>query len=342
VLFHENLVVSRTGKSRLPAPKPSEARLVQQLRRELTAVREELQSVVEAQEAAQEEFKSANEEILSSNEELQSTNEELETAKEELQSANEELTKLNEELLTRNNELGQLNSDITNLLSSINVPILMLSQELRIRRFTPVAGMLLNLIPGEVGRPITDINPNIDLPNFDRLVAGVIDSMAAREQEVRAKDGRWYSLRIRPYRTLENKIDGATVIFLDIDALKKSRQAEAVFDTIREPLLLLTSKQRVLSANRPFLRLLGIDEQSTLNRPLYELGGGLFDIPELRSLLEDALTKRQTVEEFKVEVLTPKAGKRTLLLNARKIKGDPDGEDVILLAMEDATGRMER
>jgi len=261
VLFHETLLISRPGKSRLPSPRKSETRLAQQLRRELTAVRDELQSVVEAQEAAQEEFKSANEEILSSNEELQSTNEELETAKEELQSANEELTTLNEELLTRNNELGQLNSDITNLLSSINVPILMLSQELRIRRFTPVAGMLLNLIPGDVGRPITDINPNIDLPNFDRLVAGVIDSMIAREQEVRARDGRWYSLRIRPYRTLDNKIDGATVIFLDIDALKKSRQAEALFNTIREPLLLLTSKLRVLSANRPFLRLLDVDEQ---------------------------------------------------------------------------------
>jgi two-component system CheB/CheR fusion protein len=166
--------------------------------------------------------------------------------------------------------------------------------------------------------------------------------MNVREQEVRGKDGRWYSLRIRPYRTLENKIDGATVTFLDIDALKKSRQAEAVFETIREPLLMLTSKLRVLSANRPFLRLLGLDEQSTLNQPLYEIAGGQLDVPELRSLLEDALYKKQTVEEFKVELATPKSGKKTLLLNARRIKADANGEDILLLAMEDATPRNER
>jgi two-component system CheB/CheR fusion protein len=139
VIFNEvSVVKARSGRPETSAK--AETLLVAQLRRELNAVREELQSVIEEQEAAQEEFKSANEEILSSNEELQSTNEELETAKEELQSANEELTTLNEELLTRNTELGQLNSDIINLLSSISVPIVMLSQDLRIRRFTPVAG----------------------------------------------------------------------------------------------------------------------------------------------------------------------------------------------------------
>ena len=338
VVFNEvSLIKLKPGKAGPPMSARSEAKLVTQLRRELNAVREELHSVIEEQEAAQEEFKSANEEILSSNEELQSTNEELETAKEELQSANEELTTLNEELLTRNSELGQLNSDITNLLASISVPILMLSQDLRIRRFTPVAGALLNLIPSDVGRPITDINPNIDLPRLDQMVAEVIDTMTFKEREVRSKDGRWYSLRIRPYRTIDNKIDGATIMFLDIDALKKSQQAEAVVETIREPVLVLDSKLRVKSANRAFFRAFETSEAETMNKGIYEMGNGQWNIPALRNLLEDVLPKRSTVEDFKVEHSFPALGRRTMLVNARKLKADHDDDELILVAIEDVS-----
>ena len=339
VVFNEHAVAqAKPGKAGVLSA-TMESKLVLQLRRELNAVREELQSVIEEQEAAQEEFKSANEEILSSNEELQSTNEELETAKEELQSANEELTTLNEELLTRNAELAQLNSDITNLLSSISVPILMLSQDLRIRRFTPAAGALLNLIPGDVGRPISDINPNIDLPKLDQMVAEVIDTMASKEREVRAKDGRWYSLRIRPYRTIDNKIDGATLMFLDIDALKRSKLAEAVVEVIREPILVLDAKLRVKSANRSFFRFFGTQEQNTINKAIYELGDGQWNVPTLRSLLEDVLPKRTTVEDFKVEHDFPTIGKKTLLLNACRLKADHDDDELILVAMEEVPRR---
>jgi two-component system CheB/CheR fusion protein len=329
----------RSGKTGTVSSK-EESRLLGQLRRELNAVREELQSVIEEQEAAQEEFKSANEEILSSNEELQSTNEELETAKEELQSANEELTTLNEELLTRNTELGQLNSDITNLLSSISVPILMLSQDLRIRRFTPVAGALLNLIPGDLGRPLTDINPNLDLPKLDQMVTEVIDSMMSKEREVRSKDGRWYSLRIRPYRTIDNKIDGATLMFLDIDALKRSQQAEAVVEVIREPVVVLDGKMRVKNANRAYYKFFNAVEHDVLNKPIYELGNGQWNVPALRTLLEEVLPKRTSVEDFKVEHTFPTIGRRTLLVNARRLKADHDDDELILVAMQDVTGHL--
>jgi two-component system CheB/CheR fusion protein len=337
-VFHEESVTAgKGGKTIAPLSAKAESRLVAQLRRELHAVREELQTVVEEQEAAQEEFKSANEEILSSNEELQSTNEELETAKEELQSANEELTTLNEELLTRNAELGQLNSDITNLLSSISVPILMLSRDLRIRRFTPLAGALLNLIPSDAGRPITDINPNIELPRIDQLVSEVIENMTTKEREVRAKDGRWYSLRIRPYRTGENKIDGATIMFLDIDALKRGRQAEAIVQTIREPLLVLDAKLCVLAANRSFYRVFGTSETETLRKQIFDLGNGQWNIPALRTLLEEVLPLRSAVEDFKVEHSFPVLGRRTMLLNARTVKSESDEDELILVAIEDVT-----
>jgi two-component system CheB/CheR fusion protein len=191
------------------------------LRQDLQATKESLQSMIREQEAINEELKSANEEALSGNEELQSTNEELETAKEELQSTNEELVTVNEQLGNRNFELAQLNDDLTNLLSSVNIPILMLSGDWRIRRFTPQAATLLNLLPGDVGRPVVSLRPNLDVPDLAGLVTEVVDTMSMREREVQDREGRWYSMRVRPYRTMDNKIDGAVVTFVDIDVSKR-------------------------------------------------------------------------------------------------------------------------
>jgi len=173
-------------------------RQLHRLNQELAATREYLQSVIEQQEAANEELQSANEEVQSANEELQSINEELETSKEEIQSSNEELTTVNEELQNRNEELNRANNDLTNLLASVQMPIVMVWQDLRIRRFTSMAEKLLNLIASDVGRPLGDIKLNIDGPDIAELAREVIDSVSVRELDVRAKNGRWYSLRVRP------------------------------------------------------------------------------------------------------------------------------------------------
>lgn len=208
---------------RPPAGPPTQAeQQVVQLQQEIAALREYLQSVIEEQESTNEELKSANEEILSANEELQSTNEELQTAKEEAQSANEELATVNEELRHRNAELGRVNNDLVNLLSGVGIPIVMVSRDLRIRRFTPPAEKLFNLIPTDVGRPISDIKPNLHVEDLSRHIAAVIDTLAPSEREVRTNENHWYSLRIRPYVTLDNKIDGASIVLLDIDSIKRS------------------------------------------------------------------------------------------------------------------------
>ena len=191
-----------------------------QLAQELEATKQYLQSIIERYEVANEELKSANEEILSSNEELQSTNEELETAKEELQSTNEELSTVNDELRQRNQELGEANNDLNNLFSSANLPIIVLSGNLRIRRFTVSAERILNVIPTDIGRPIGHLNLNIDIPDLESLILDAIDSMTIKEREVQDREGRWYSLRIRPYRTADNRIDGAMLMFIDIDSYK--------------------------------------------------------------------------------------------------------------------------
>src|SRR5262249_6350352 len=160
-----------------------------------------------------------NEELLSSNEELQSTNEELETVKEEMQSANEELQSLNEEVNQRNRELAKANDDLVNLFGGVNIPIIMVNRSLCIRRFTPQAERLLNLIPSDLDRPISDLKPNLNVPNLEELITEVIDTLKVEEREVQDREGHWYSLRIRPYVTGDNRIDGAALALVDIDML---------------------------------------------------------------------------------------------------------------------------
>ena len=192
---------------------------VQQLQEELAANREYLQSIIQELEAANEELQSANEEVLSSNEELQSTNEELDTAKEELQSTNEELNVVNEELHGRNEELSRLNSDLVNLLASVQIAIVFVTNDLRIRRFTPMAEKLLNLIPGDVGRPIGNIKPSVDCADLEQLCTQVIDNMTVVEREVRDGQGHRFSLRLRAYRNLDNRIEGAVITLFDVEQI---------------------------------------------------------------------------------------------------------------------------
>lgn len=188
------------------------------LQQELAANREHLQAIIQDLEAANEELQSANEEILSSNEELQSTNEELDTAKEELQSTNEELNTVNSELHSRNEELRRINSDLINLLSNVEIAIVMVDGGLRIRRFTPMAERILNLIPTDVGRPINHIKPNIVCPDLESIISEAAEKKTLVSRNVQDHDGHWYSMRIRPYRNAENRIDGAVLAIFEIDA----------------------------------------------------------------------------------------------------------------------------
>jgi two-component system, chemotaxis family, CheB/CheR fusion protein len=188
------------------------------LEEELAATREYLQSTIQELEAANEELQSANEEILSSNEELQSTNEELDTAKEELQSTNEELNTVNDELRTRNDDLTDANADLLNLLGSVQIALVIVSADLRVRRFTPIAEKLFNLIPGDIGRPLAQLSPNIDLPDLHSLIAETINHVAPIERRVQDKQGRSYLLRLRPYKSGDSRIDGAVIALFDLDA----------------------------------------------------------------------------------------------------------------------------
>jgi two-component system CheB/CheR fusion protein len=251
------------------------------LHRELAASREYMQSIIQELEAANEELQSANEEILSSNEELQSTNEELDTAKEELQSTNEELNTVNEELQGRNEEMSRVNSDLMNLVGSMQIAIVIVSSDLRIRRFTPMAQKILNLIPADLDRSIGHINPNIDCPNLEQLIIECMDTVSPVEREVQDRQGRWHSLRIRPYKSVDNKIDGAVLALFDVDMLKKSEQRaaqardfiEASLQFVPQPLAIVAADLEVRQANTAFASLFGGGTDDLRGRPLGDLVG---------------------------------------------------------------------
>jgi two-component system CheB/CheR fusion protein len=318
------------------------------LEHELAATKEYLQATIEEQEATLEELKSTNEEILSSNEELQSLNEEMEASREELQSANEELATVNEEMENRNNELTQVNDDLVNLLGTINLPILFLDQDLRIRRFNPMAQDVLHLIPADVGRPIGDIETGLQIEVFEMLLRDTVDNLRLETREVQDKKGHWYQLHIRPYKTAANKIKGLVLSLADIDALKGSLKqvlqarnyAQAIVETLREPLLVLDDGLKVVSANQAFYDLFKVLPQETETRLVYELGNRQFNIPELKTLLEEILPKNTVFQDFEVDRDFPGLGRRVLILNARRLRQDP-GRDLILLALQDITALKE-
>lgn len=318
---------------------------IDQLERELATTQQYLQAVIEDQSAANEELQAANEEILSSNEELQSLNEELETAKEELQSSNEELNTLNEELQHRNLELGLLGDDLVNLLASLHIPVVLLSPDLRLRRFTPAAARLMNLLPADVNRPLSDIRPNFDLPSLEVSILAAIETITVVEREVQDRQGCWYSLRIRPYKTRDNRIDGAVMVLVDIDALKRAGSeiseardfADAIIETVREPLLVLGTGLRVERANRTFYDAFQVKQEGTEGRFLYELGNRQWDVPELLDGLRSTLTDDHDLRDLEVEHDFPQIGRRTMVLNARRVRREGSGSEKILLAIEDRT-----
>jgi len=281
------------GGLRTATNKKEESRRLTDLERELSETRDYLQSVQEQNESANEELQASNEEVTSANEELQSINEELETSKEELESANEELTTVNEEMANRNAELNRLNSDLVNLQTSTHLAIVLLGRDLTIRRFSAQAEKQFNLLATDVGRPISNVRHNLDLSDLETFIAEVIATVREREREVQDNNGRWYSLRVRPYFTLDNKVDGAVLVLVDIDALKQTQReitearefAESTVETVREPLLVLDGELRVTSANGSFYREFSVTPAETVGRLIYDLGNRQWDIPRLRALL---------------------------------------------------------
>lgn len=348
VLFrpHPAVATKPTAAKSVRRGKESSSEEIRTVRRELAVTKERLQGIIEEQEASNEELRSANEEIQSSNEELQSTNEELETAKEELQSSNEELNTVNEELENRSAQVAQVNDDLRNLLGSVHIPIVMVSSDLRIRRFTPQAEKVFSIIASDIGRPIGNIRPNINIPNLEKLLSEVIETLRTHEAEVQDIHGRWYLLRVRPYRTEENKIEGAVLVLFDIDQIKRVSEEVrlardlnlSIIETARTSLLVLDAALRTKLANPAFYQMFQLNPGEVLGQNIYDIAGGCWNFPALRSLFEQ-LPKNGRLDDFMVEHDFPRVGRKSLVLNARWFRGNSESEHLVLLAMDDVTGR---
>ncbi|MCX6005930.1 MAG: PAS domain-containing protein, partial [Chloroflexi bacterium] len=320
---------------------------VNELEMELAYTRENLQANFEELQASNEELKSANEELQSANEELQSTNEELETSREELQSLNEELVTVNSEYQAKIEQLTALQNDMKNLLDTMSVGTVFLDGKLVIKRFSREAAKVYRLVASDVGRPLSDIKSNIEEDDLVADALAVLNSLVPLEKEVQATDGGWYQVRVMPYRTLDNVIDGVVLTFSDITALKQLETAalqardyaQDIVDTVREPLVVLDGDMKVVSTSRAFFRVFHTSPRETLGMHLYDLGNRQWDIPELRELLEKVLPGNKSFDNFVIDHEFPVIGRRKILLNARSVMEKAGKARLILLAMEDTTGR---
>ena len=315
---------------------------IKALENELNLTKEQLNITIEKMSTSNEELQSANEELQSMNEESQSTNEELETSKEELQSINEELTTVNTELQIKIDELSNINDDMTNLYNSTEIATIFVDNKLKIRRFTEEATHLIKLIESDLGRPLSDIASNIKYPELADDIRQVIKKVAFKEREVNTAKGEWYKVRIMPYKTSQNVIDGATITFMNVSQIKNSQKkiqsalnfAENIINTVREPLIVLDQNLKVISANRTFFKTFHLKESETEGEKIYKIGDGELNIPTLQKLLEEILPKNIEINDYKFEHNFNKIGHKKMLLNARRIYRGDIGTNLILLAME--------
>ncbi|MHC1743128.1 MAG: CheR family methyltransferase [Syntrophobacteraceae bacterium] len=274
---------------------------VGELERELQSTRESHQTTIEELESSNEELKSTCEELQSSNEELQSTNEELESSKEELQSVNEELQTVNAELQVKLEELSVVHDDMRNLLNSTEIATIFVDNGLRVKRFTREATAIINLISSDIGRPLQHVVTNLTYEHMARDLAAVLEKLTPREAEVQTTAGKWYSMRIMPYRTTDNRIDGAVLTFTSIDEQKKAQEvlqsanreieqarmlARSVFDMNPKPLAVVDRQGLLIIANAAFGRLMHLPEDQIQGTDLFELENGALRQSELKSALE--------------------------------------------------------
>lgn len=328
------------------APVPVEVRDIEE---ELMCAREEMRNTVERHETTNEELTAANEEVTSINEELQATNEELESSKEELQALNEELGTINGQLGRKISELADVTDDLRNLMKGSDVATIVLDTDLRIKWFSPPIQSLFHLIDSDVGRPIANFTQKFIFGELLYRAKAAINDLATFEGEIRADDGRCLLLRVMPYRTQDDRIAGAVVVFVDVTDLKSKQMeisearsfAEAIVETVRHPLLALGRDLRVRSANSAFHTTFGLGPDEVVGYLIYELVDGQWNVPSLRTLLEQLVPEHRRINDYEIELDVPRLGSRKMLMNARSMADSQGGGELVLLAIEDITQRIE-
>lgn len=291
-----------------------------------------------------EELQASNEELQSNNEEMQSTCEELETSKEELQSLNEELTVLNAELQSKVEDLGHANDDMQNLLNSTDTATIFLDDDLQIKRYTVQATRIIAVRPTDLGRPLGDLSSKLQDVDLIADCKAVLNTLAQKKQRVVTLDATWYLMRILPYRTADNVVDGLVLTFVNIQDLKDAEQSgelrvyfEAIFDTVRQPLVVLDEQFAVVSVNRYFCKAFQLVASEVVGQSLYEIGNRAWNVASLKELLEDILPKDATFDDFEMELEFPNVGRLKYVLNARRLGDAILFPGRVLLAMQEVS-----
>ncbi|GAB3226240.1 chemotaxis protein CheB [Hymenobacter seoulensis] len=326
-------------------PDLSRDEVVAALEKELHYTKYRLQTSLEEMESSLEEMKSINEELQSANEELQSTNEEAMTNKEEMQSLNEELMTMNMQYLSKTEELSETANDMKNLLDATEIAIIFLDNDMAIKRFTPPVERIIHLMPTDVGRPLLHFASNLRYEHLLRDVRQVLDRLTSISTNIQTTSGEWYTMRILPYRTLDNYISGAVITFTDVTGLKKleaqlqeaARSAESIVETVREPLLALDRELRVLTVSKAFADTFQVAPEKVQGQPFTSLCNGAWDTPALRQQLTDLLnpaSETTRIEKLTIEATFPNLGRRRVLLYGRAILRGGHQTDRVLLGIE--------
>ena len=343
VSFEPTAVGDATRRNRKPASKaqpPKRAKLEEDLDR----MRQNLQTSIASLQSANEELASANEETQSANEELQSTNEELQTAKEETQSLNEELQTVNAELTEKLRGLEQANDDLLNLMGNIEIATIFLDEKLRVKLFTPQARDVAKLIDSDIGRPLSDLATLVDYPDLLIDAENVLRSLRAMEKQAPAPGGVWYTVRIRPYRTTRNAVEGLAVTFIDITQTKRAERvqaarslAEGIVDAVHEPLLVLDPTLRVVRANRSFYSFFQVGPAETEWHRIDELGSLQWSTAQLKELIEVTLRDGAPFEGVEIVHEFPHIGRRRMLVSGRPVSIESDEKPaLIVIGIQDA------
>jgi two-component system CheB/CheR fusion protein len=301
----------------------TDSETVIELKKDLDFTKQQLITTIEQMESSVEELKSTNEELQSTNEELQSTNEEALTTKEEMQSLNEELMTINLQYHNKAEELTRLNNDMKNLLDNTEIGTIFLDNNLSILRFTPQVTKLFNVIPQDVGRSITHIVSNFDYPAIENAILEVIERLIGKELEVKTKKNEWYNLRIMPYRTTDNFINGAVLTFTKITPLKSLETklstllsyVQTVVNGLKTAAVILDYDQKVLVVNKSFLKLFHLKENEVKEQFLMSIVVNRWHADKLKQLI----TRAHKDEQFYFEHNFPEIGVLGLTINVQHI-----------------------
>lgn len=375
VAFLEDELREPTDETAESAASHDQARknaLVMQLESEVQHLREQLQAIVEEYDSSNEEMKAANEELQSINEEYRSATEELETSKEELQSVNEELQTVNNELKNKLEEISRAHSDLENLMGSTEIATLFLNRELKIQRFTPGISDVLNVMSSDRGRPISHLTHKLAYNELVQDAEKVLKDLVPVEREVEGEKGRWYLVRHRPYRTVDDEIDGVVITFINITEIRMAQkaqeqmnetlevqvrsrtrqlnetnkqlsQANVLFDTLFHanpiPTTLLRAADSVfMNVNDTFLQSYGFKREDILGRTPDEINFRLTLTPKQESALQARLQKERQVRDFEVGVILPSGERKTILASMQRIT--VDNTEATLTAFVDITERV--